>query len=123
MAENAKVAPVRDGRICNMRREATVDDLYRIGEDSKAEIVNDEVVVMTPGGGLHGYAAGVIYASLLEYGRRTRRGIALPDHVGFIVNLPNRKSFSPDVAFWTGGALDEKFVQGGAAVRGGDPQP
>jgi Uma2 family endonuclease len=94
------------------KREATVEDLYRVPEDGKAEIVNGELVVMTPGGGLHGYAAGLIYASLLDYGRRTARGIALPDNVGFVVELPNRRSFSPDVAFWTGGPLTAKFLDG-----------
>ncbi len=93
-------------------REATVDDLCRVGEDVKAELVNGELVVMTPGGGLHGYACGQIYASLLEYTRRTKRGIALPDNVGFIVNLPNRRSFSPDAALWTGGALTADFIDG-----------
>lgn len=47
---------------------------------------------MTPGGGLHEYAAGVIYASLFEFGRRTKRGVALPDIVGCVVRLPNRQS-------------------------------
>jgi len=93
-------------------REATVDDLYRLGEDVKAEIVNGELVVMTPGGGLHGYASGAIYASLLDYARRIGRGVALPDNVGFIVNLPNRRSFSPDAAFWTGGPLTADFIDG-----------
>lgn len=79
-------------------REATVEDLCRAGEDAKAELVNGELVIMSAGGGLHGYVAGQIFASLNAYERRTRRGVALPDNVGFIVNLPNRRSFSPDVA-------------------------
>ena len=92
------------------RREATVEDLYRVPD--KAEIVNGELVIMTPAGGLHGYAVGRIYASLLAYEQRTKRGYALPDNVGFVVNLPNRRSFSPDVAFWTGGPLTRKFPEG-----------
>jgi Uma2 family endonuclease len=94
------------------RREATIDDLYHVPENGKAEIVNGELVLMTAAGGLHGYAGGLIYASLLDYARRTKRGVALPDNVGFIVNLPNRRSFSPDVAFWTGGPLTAKFLEG-----------
>jgi Uma2 family endonuclease len=54
----------------------------------------------------------LIYASLLDYARRTKRGYALPDNVGFIVDLPNRRSFSPDVAFWTGAPLTAKFPEG-----------
>ncbi len=94
------------------RREATVEDLYRVPENGKAELVNGELVLMSAAGGLHGYVAGQIFASLNEYARRTRYGVALPDNVGFIVNLPNRRSFSPDVAFWTGGPLTRKFPEG-----------
>ena len=92
------------------KREATVEDLYRV--DGKAEIVRGELVLMTPTGGLHGYAVIAISASLYEYGRCTKHGLALADNVGFIVNLPNRRSFSPDVAFWTGGPLTRKFIEG-----------
>jgi Uma2 family endonuclease len=91
-------------------REATVEDLYRVR--GKAEIVNGELVIMTPAGGLHGYAAGAIYVSLFVYAGATKRGYALPDNVGFVVNLPKRRSFSPDVAFWTGGRLTAKFPEG-----------
>jgi Uma2 family endonuclease len=114
MADNAFIVEQDDGRICNMgsRRRATVGDLYRVGEDVKAELVNGELVVMTPGGGLHGYTCGAIYASLANYARRTGRGIALPDNVGFLVRLPHRRSFSPDAAFWIGGPLTAEFVDG-----------
>jgi Uma2 family endonuclease len=91
-------------------REATIDDLYRV--PGKAEIVDGELVLMSPTGALHGYAVGVIFVSLFEYGRRTKSGVAFGDNVGFVVNLPNRRSFSPDVAFWTGGPLTRKFLDG-----------
>jgi Uma2 family endonuclease len=90
--------------------DATVDDLSRV--PGKAELVDGVLIMMTPGGGTHGFAAGAIHASLFEYARRTKNGIALPDNVGFIVNLPNRRSFSPDAAFWTGGPLTRKFLDG-----------
>jgi Uma2 family endonuclease len=81
--------------------EATVEHLYR--EPKKAELVNGELVVMTPGGGTHAYAAGRIFASLLVYTDRTGTGVAIGDNAGFLVSLPRRRSFSPDAAFWTGG--------------------
>ena len=56
--------------------EALVQQLYQV--EGKAEIVHGRLVRMSAAGGLHGYAAGAIHASLLEYARRTRRGIALP---------------------------------------------
>ena len=114
MAKSAPNVGEDDGRICDMacKPEATVDDLCHVPENGKAEIVNGELVLMTAADGLHGYAAGLIYASLLEYARRTKRGIPFPDNVGFIVDLPNRRSFSPDVAFWTGAPLTRKFLEG-----------
>ena len=89
--------------------EATIDDLYRV--EGKAEIVDGEIVLMSAASGLHGYAAGRIYASLLEHENRTKSGHALPDNVGFVVHLPRRRSFSPDAAF-TLAPLTRKFIDG-----------
>lgn len=104
-----------------MGREATIDDLRRV--EGKAEIVGGKLVLMTPTSGSHGYAALAIAASLREYQRRTKRGFAFADNVGFVVNLPNRRSFSPDAAFWIG-TLSAKFAEGApvfaAEVRSDD---
>jgi Uma2 family endonuclease len=66
---------------------------------------------MTPTGGSHGYAALAIAASLREYERRTKRGFAFADNVGFVVNLQNRRSFSPAAAFWIR-PVTSKFIEG-----------
>jgi Uma2 family endonuclease len=79
------------------KREATIDDLWHV--EGKAELVNGELVLMSAAGDRHGRAALRIAASLLEYENRTGHGHALPDNVGFIVNLPHRRSFSPDAAY------------------------
>ncbi len=92
------------------RREATIEDLYHT--EGKAEIVNGELVLMSPSGGLHGYTAGEISSSLRAHARRTGLGVAFGDNVGFVVNLPNRRSFAPDAAFWTGAPLTAKFPEG-----------
>ena len=91
-------------------REATIEDLYRV--DGKAELVGGELVLMSPTGGIPGFAGGEIFASLREYGRRTKAGYALPDNVGFLVRLPSRRSFSPDAAFTTQAPLTGKFIDG-----------
>ena len=91
-------------------REATIEDLYRI--DGKAELVGGELVLMSPTGWLPGFAGGEIFASLREYARRTRAGYGVPDNVGFVVRLPNRRSFSPDAAFTTEAPLTGKFIDG-----------
>jgi Uma2 family endonuclease len=82
--------------------EATVADLYRVPDHGKAELVNGELVLMSPTGGIPGRAAGRIYRSLDDYERETGGGYAFPDNVGFLVDLPHRRSFSPDAAFWVG---------------------
>lgn len=112
IAEGATIVSADDGRICDMavKREATAEDLYRV--EGKAELVDGELRVMTPAGGLHGYAALEIAASLREYSRRAQRGVALGDNVGFLVELPTRRSFCPDAAFWTGAAPTGKFFEG-----------
>ena len=93
------------------KREATIDDLYRVPENGKAELVNGQLVRMPPTGGLPGYAGAQIVASLSAYARRTRAGHAIPDAVGFIVDLPRRRSFSPDAAFHIG-ELTMDFIRG-----------
>lgn len=94
------------------KTEATIEDLYRVPEDGKAEIINGELVLMPPTGGVPGRAGGEIYISLRDYERRTKSGYAFPDNVGFIVNLPHRRSFSPDAAFFKGALKGGLFLEG-----------
>lgn len=91
--------------------QATVEDLYRVPEHGKAELVNGEIVRMSPTGGLPGIAAMEITVSLRNHARRTGSGHAIPDNVGFVVDLPRRKSFSPDAAFHVG-PVSMKFITG-----------
>ena len=94
------------------RTKATIDDLYRIPENGKAELVDGEIVLMAPTGGIPGRAGGRIYISLDDYERHTGRGYAFPDNVGFVVDLPHRGSFSPDVAFHPGPLQGGRFLDG-----------
>jgi Uma2 family endonuclease len=96
----------------NTKTEATMDDLYRVPEDGKAEIINGELVLMPPTGGVPGRTAGEIYVSLRQYERTVGGGYAFPDNVGFIVNLVNRRSFSPDAAFHRGELRGGSFLEG-----------
>ena len=94
------------------RTEATIEDLYGVPENGKAELVDGEVVEMPPTGGVSGRAGGKIYLSLDAYEQSTRSGYAFPDNVGFAVNLPRRKSFSPDAAFHLGELKGGDFLEG-----------
>jgi Uma2 family endonuclease len=93
------------------KTQATIEDLYRLPDNGKAEIVNGEIVLMSPTGDMPGRAGGAIYISLRGVERQAR-GRAYPDNVGFRVNLPNRKSFSPDAAFYVGKPSGMKFLEG-----------
>jgi len=87
---------------------ATVDDLYKV--DGKAELVDGGLKIMDGTGDMPGLAGGVIFASLLAHARKTRRGVAYPDNLSFLVDLPNRRSFSPDAAYYTGPRAGMKFL-------------
>ena len=93
------------------KSQATIEDLFRVPKDVKAEIVNGELVLMSPTGDMPSRASGAIYVSLRLF-ERNAGGRAYPDNVGFIVDLPHRKSFSPDAAFYIGKSSGMKFLQG-----------
>ena len=89
---------------------ATIEDLYRV--PGKAEIVDGEIVHMSPTGAAPNYAASEIFKSLDRHSRLTKSGFAVNDNAAFRVYLSNRESFSPDVAFHTGKWTGMKFFDG-----------
>ena len=93
--------------------EATVEDLYRY--EGKAELVGGRLEIMEPAGDTHGTASLAIAASLRAHARRTGAGVAFADNVGFLVDLPGRRSFSPDAAFHTGRRTGPDFLDGAPA--------
>lgn len=64
------------------KTQATIEDLYRLPENGKAEIVNGEIAFISPTGDMPGRAGGSIYASLRRVERQAG-GRAYPDNVGF----------------------------------------
>ncbi len=82
------------------RTEATIDDLYNAPNDTGTyELVDGELVHMSPTGFTPGRVSFRICVALSQYEEETGSGYALPDNVAFLVNLPRRKSFSPDAAY------------------------
>jgi Uma2 family endonuclease len=90
--------------------EATIEDLYQV--PGKAELVNGEIVHMSPTGAAPNNAAIEILVSLRDYARQKKTGRAVGDNAAFRVNLPNRGSFSPDVAYHLGKWTGMKFYEG-----------
>jgi Uma2 family endonuclease len=82
---------------------AAVDDLIHVPDKGKAELVRGKVVLIEPQDGRGARMAGRILASLMEH-EALASGVALPSRVAFIVDLPNRGSFSPDVSWFVGDA-------------------
>jgi Uma2 family endonuclease len=92
------------------KTRATIEDLYKV--EGKAELVNGEIVEMPPAGDEPNVAGGEIFAHLREYVRRTGRGRAYTDGIGFHVNVPHRQSFSPDAAYYVGPRAGMRFLEG-----------
>ncbi len=89
------------------KTRATTEDLY--ATPGKAELVNGELILMSPTGGIPGAAGDAIFVSLHSYVRMTRFGRAIGDNKGFLAHLPDRQSFSPDAAFYLGAPPTMKF--------------
>ena len=89
---------------------ATIEDLYKV--EGKAELVCGEIEHLMPTGIDPGFAGDEIAFSLRQYVRQTGTGRAVADNKGFHVDLPNRKSFSPDAAYYIGPHSGIKFYEG-----------
>lgn len=104
---------VQSSATAEATREALIAELYRV--KGKAEIIDGKVVLMPPTGYDPGRASGSVYVSLRQHEKKDAPGRAVPDNVGFLVDLPNRSSFSPDAAFYTGATTGMKFLEGSPA--------
>jgi Uma2 family endonuclease len=93
--------------VTDSQTERLIAELYTI--DGKAEIVNGRIIRMSPTGDDPSRAGGNIYLSLRAY-EKTAGGRAVCDNAAFLVQLPNRKSFSPDAAYYTGPRTGKKFL-------------
>lgn len=81
--------------------------------EGKAELIEGEIVPMSPTGPWPGYAGDMIFISLHAYAKRIKRGIAVSDNKIFrIRNSPHRQSFSPDAAYFSGPKQAMKYYDG-----------
>lgn len=91
-------------------REATLEDLARV--EGKAELVGGRIIRLMSSGDLPHQAALEIVFGLRDYAGRTGIGLAVGDNAAFAVDLPHRRSFSPDAAFYLGERSGMRFYQG-----------
>ncbi len=94
----------------NAKTRATIADLYHV--EGKAELVDREMVDMSPAGEDPNFAGGEIFASLRDYVWLTGTGRAYTDGAGFHVNLPHREAFSPDAAYHIAPRQGMRFTEG-----------
>jgi Uma2 family endonuclease len=98
----------------------TADDLWRMGEsDVRRELVNGEVIAMTPAGGVHGEVLLKVGSPLRAFVEAHRLGKVVGGDVGFVLALPSdpERVRAPDVAFIStarlpGGRLPQSFIRG-----------
>ncbi len=89
---------------------ATIEHLYCV--EGNAELVNGEIIHLPLVGEDPGYAGDIVFISLRGYVQETKQGRAVSANKGFVVNLPRRKSFSPDAAYYIAERAGMKFVKG-----------
>lgn len=84
------------------KQEFTLDALLNLGEDARVEIVDWELIHMTPAGGLHQIIAMNILRILDNYVSEKEIGLILPDGMTFLmfsVTSGLKNSFVPNVSF------------------------
>jgi Uma2 family endonuclease len=99
----------------------TADDLWRLGAgEVRRELVDGEVVEMTPAGGVHGKVTARVSRRLTEHVEAHGGGEVVAGDVGFVLALPAdpERVRAPDVAFVStarlpGGRLPQGFIRGG----------
>ncbi len=93
--------------VTDANTEQLIAELYTV--EGKAEIVDGKIVLMSPTGDRPNWAASEIFVSLRAYAK-AHGGRACSDNLAFLVQLPHRKSFAPDAAYYTGPRTGMKFL-------------
>lgn len=90
----------------------TVEDLYRFRGERRVELIGGALVVLPLDVDRVNRAAGAIYVRLRRAESSGAPGRAYIGSAVFLVDLPGRQSFSPDVAFHLRPGFGGKFLDG-----------
>jgi Uma2 family endonuclease len=98
----------------------TAEDLWKLGTgDARRELVDGEIIEMTPAGGTHGWLMVELSSRLRAHVELRGGGVAIAGNVGFVLGLPQdpERVRAPDVAFVAtdrlpGGQLPQGFIPG-----------
>ncbi len=80
----------------------TVEALMALGSDARIEVIEGEIVEMSPVGGLHHFIGGNIYRALDRYAQETNYGYAFMDGLLYLLHKEGpgiRGAQVPDVSF------------------------
>jgi Uma2 family endonuclease len=94
--------------IAPLGREATLEDLFAV--EGNAELVDGRLVLMPPASDAHNRTAKNIAFRLTEHEWEHGGGRAYVDGGGFIAS--DRRTFSPDAAWYVGPEFGGKVVRG-----------
>jgi Uma2 family endonuclease len=96
------------------KAKATIEDLYHVPENGKAEIVRGRLVMIPLAGWRPGRASGAIFARLYDYEHASGKGEAFMGNIAFVMHVPELRTFSPDAAFFRGKPTSApgKFIDG-----------
>jgi Uma2 family endonuclease len=95
--------------VTDERTKQLVEELYRV--EGKAEIIDGEIIRLPLSGGLPSLATGAILFSLMRQ-ENLSSGRTFTSTVAFLIDLPYRKSISPDASWYVGPRWGMKFPEG-----------
>ncbi len=83
----------------------TVEELLALGSEARIEVIEGEIVEMSPVGGLHHFIAGNIYDELRSFTRKHNLGFVFMDGLLYLLHKEDkgiRGAQVPDVSFIRG---------------------
>ncbi len=98
----------------------TAEDLWRMPEipGKNVELIDGEVVAVSPAGMGHGLITGNLYEAMKGHVRRNALGIVVGDNVGYVLRRDPDEVRAPDVSFIAlervpkTGLLETRFWEG-----------
>jgi Uma2 family endonuclease len=98
-------------------RKLAAEEFFWLAEPDAKELVDGEIVPMTPTLFRHGKVAGAFVEALRSWARRTGAGVVVTAEVGFVTRRDPDRVRAPDVAFVSqerlaGRDLDAAFFEG-----------